>query len=358
MIKKPATQAKKKFSFNYRPRTAEEMQKRAHQSGYGTKDTFIRSDIPVWTPEDGVNKIRILPPTWDDADHYGIEAFVHYGIGADKSSYLCLQRHHGEACPICEARAELDADGDRDAAKELVPRKRVIMYVINRSDEKKGPQAWSAAWTVDSEIATQAIDESGATLPLDSPEEGYDVTFTREKQVGGIPKFGGYKIARKSSPIFDDEEAVESALEFITKNPLPEVLVFQSYETIRDAFSGKAVKQEDETPVKPSFKGKGNGKAEPEEEEMPTEAQAPELTWEQIHDMNEQDIEALAEDVGLDFGDQEFDDLASCQDWVCEQLEIEKPKAKTKAIGKPSIGKKAPAEAPSWKSKLEQFKRK
>ena len=62
--------AAKVAGFQYRPRTTEEMERRAHQSGT-SKEGFIIPDVQTFTPADGDNKIRILPPTWEDAGHYG-----------------------------------------------------------------------------------------------------------------------------------------------------------------------------------------------------------------------------------------------------------------------------------------------
>ena len=224
--------------FQYRPRTAEEMNKRAHQSG-SNREGCISPEINTWSPSDGENKIRILPPTWDDADHYGMEIFVHYNVGSEKGTYICLSKQNREACPVCEVRAELDAAGDEDAARELLPRKRVGMFVIDRQQESKGPMLWLSPWTLDQEIAKQAIDEDGGALALDNPEEGYDITFAREQQGKNVPpKYVGVKVARRPSPIFDDQGETDAVLAYVMENPIPKTLVFHDYDTVKRVFEG------------------------------------------------------------------------------------------------------------------------
>jgi len=91
--------------------------------------------------------------------------------------------------------------------------------------------------------------------------------------------------------------------------------------------------------------------------------------------MDEEELGTLAEANDVEFGDKEFDSLEEAQDYLCEQLEIEKPK-KAKA-GKKSIvkGKKKDEEedeeegeddedsktkksTSGWRSKLGKMKKK
>ena len=81
------------------PRTKEQIDKRARQSG-GLKDWFIPEEIKTFTPKEGGkgNIIRILPPAWDDADHYGYDIYAHFGVGGENSAYLCLKKMKNEKC--------------------------------------------------------------------------------------------------------------------------------------------------------------------------------------------------------------------------------------------------------------------
>ena len=276
---RPGT-GKKKFS--YRPRTTEEMQRRANQKS-GSKEGFLKQEFTAWTPKDGTNRIRILPPTWDDAGHFGMEVFAHYSIGPDNSSFLCPKKHHGEDCSICDERVQLANDGDEDAARQLNWKKRVAMWIVDRAEEDKGAQVWFAPWTIDQEIAKQAFDESsGEALALDNPEKGYDVIFTREKgSKNQPPSYSGVKIARKPSPLLDDEDDAEKILEFISENPIPDTLVFHDSDHIKAVFEGKSKKkskdeeeEEEEKPRKKPTRSKSRDEEEEEEEEEKPKAKA------------------------------------------------------------------------------------
>jgi hypothetical protein len=376
--------------FQYRARTAEQMAKRAHQSGGGSRDGFIHKDFELFQPKDGDNKIRILPPTWDDAEHYGYEVHVHYQVGADNTAYACPQRMRSQPCPICEARKELDKAGDEDEAKALLPRKRVLMFVIDRDNEDKGPLLWSAPWTLDQDIAKAAFDDDGGVLALDHPGEGYDVSFSRDQQGKNVPpKYTGVKIARKPSPLFDDEEAIEKVLQFVTEHPVPSCVVEHDYETIATAFEGRSDSKKDKEDAKPSAKpaakkpwgapaapaapaaapAKAFGKKKPEPEPEPEAGDEQELpSWEDVHAMSEEDLQLFAGEAGVSFPEEaEFDSLSEAADYVCGELGIEAPPPP--APSKPKFGAKKPSAAPAapapapasgggdWKARLSKLKK-
>lgn len=371
------TAAKKTSKFEYRPRTAAEVHQRAHQNS-GGREGFVKSEINTWTPKDGDNRIRILPPTWDGARHFGFDCFAHYSIGPDNSSFLCRKKNPAvnEPCPICEARNALRDDGDEDAARELNWKKRVAMWIIDRAEESKGPQLWFCAWTLDQEISKQATGEDGDILQLDNPYEGYDVTFTREPGTkSSPPKYVGVKIARRASPVFDDEADTDKALEYISENQIPDQLVFHDYDYMQAAFEGKSsgkakkAEPEDEKPAakgKPAFGKKAPAKKEPEPE---PETDLP--SWDEIHAMDEDELTAFGEAQEIDFGEEEFEDLSAVADYICAALEIEQaeeepePEPEPEPKPKPKFGAKkaAPAAAPapaaksSWKDKLAKFKK-
>jgi len=211
----------------------------------GQFDPIFKDKFPVLRIKEGGYRIRIMPPTWDDADHYGMDIYVHYGIGADQGSYLCLEKMLKKECPVCAERRALERAGDVDAAKALSPTKRVVVWAIDRKDEDAGPQLWAMPWTVDRDFATLSEDkDSGEVLAVDDPEEGYDLSFSREGS-GLKTKYVGAKIARKPSPLHDDDETKDEWLAFIEKNPLPSVLRYFDAEHIAGIFAGGS-KDDDE----------------------------------------------------------------------------------------------------------------
>jgi hypothetical protein len=355
---------KSKPNFTYKERTSEDMESR--QKSFSGRDSYFSNNMKFFTTKSGNNKIRIMPPTWEDAKHYGFDIYVHYGIGPDNVGYLCLDRMSAEKCPLCEARAEADRDGDEDLAKALRATRRVAVYVIDRGAEGEGPKVWAMPQTVDKEICAQAWDkETGEVYALDHPDEGYDVSFDVEGQ-GQTKKYVGVRLARRASPLSDDDKQAAAWLQHIVDYQIPEELVLHTYEEMKQAFEGKPKKGEDEDTDKPSIKGKsktaegedegedkGGSKTRPriggkKPEVKKKEKEKP--TWEEVHEMDEDALGVLAEEQGVDFGDTEFTSLSKCQDFVCEQLEIEetpdpeetdKPKGNTKLADRlRNMGKK------------------
>lgn len=260
---------KKRTRFEYKQRDPKAAQKRANQSG-GLYDSPFKSDFTSWKPKEGENRIRFLPPTWEDAEHYGLDVYVHYGIGSDDQAYLCAAKMKGEACPICDERKRAQKDGDDQYAKDLAPVKRVLVWVIDRNDEDAGPQLWSMAWSIDAEIASLSIDKrSGETLFIDNPEDGYDIEISR-KGTKLRTKYSGTKIDRKPSPLADDQDTADEWLKMVQENPLTDVLVYFDPEHIAAVAAGRKAKDEDEDEdddEEPRKKSKAKRRPEPEEDD-------------------------------------------------------------------------------------------
>lgn len=305
------TRRKKSTGFRYRQRGVDDYKRRSEQSG-SSRENYIREEIKMFIPKEGLNIIRILPPTWDDADHYGLDAFVHYGVGADNNAYLSRSKMLKEQDPIDEERERAIANDDEDYASSLRPSKRVLVYIIDRDKEDEGPKLWSMAWTLDRDISTLCVDErSGEVLSIDDPEDGYDVEFRRTGK-GLKTEYTGVKIGRRSSSL-DNEEALEFAIE----NPIPGTLQYHDYEHIKAVFEG----------------GNAAGDEEEEEEEENENSQ---YTWKEIHDMDLEDLEEVVdnEELDLDPDDYEEEDVGEFADAICDILDIEKPRRKKKDSGK------------------------
>src|SRR6266571_3715454 len=190
-----------KDKFKYRPLSSEHMQERKNQKG-GDFEPYVNQNIKIFSPSNGENTIRILPGTWEDAEGYGFEVQMHYSIGADKQSYLCPLLMKEEECPVCKERKKADKAGDDAYAKELKTTKRVAVYLIDRDKEGEGPKIWFMPYTFEREIAAQAIDsKSGEVLQFPDPEDGYDLTFSKEGKEFPNIKYVGAKFDRKSSPL-------------------------------------------------------------------------------------------------------------------------------------------------------------
>lgn len=249
----------KSKGFVYKARSAEAVQRRATQSG-GDYDTFFDSRFQKFTPENGQNYVRILPPTWENADHFGCDYHLHSNVGPDNSQYLCLERSaelaqmhgvEGGRCPVCEERRSLEREGATEEASQLKGSHRIGVWIIDRNNEKDGPKFWDMSWTMDKDIAALQINKrTGEALLIDDPDAGYDFEFVREGK-GLNTRYLGKQISRQPSPITDDDRQLEAWLDFITNNPIPDVLNFYSYDYIMKVFSGKKTEKTETTDEPP-----------------------------------------------------------------------------------------------------------
>lgn len=239
--------ARGKFVYRGGGRTVEEVVRKSKQSG-GAYDSYLK-DVQLIKIKEGESTIRIMPPSWskEDDEKWGlgwdIGIWIHYDVGQDKGAYLCLDKMNGEMCPVCEARRE-GTDEERDALK---PQWRALAWVINRDDEKAGPQVWSMPPSVFREINLRSVDKKQNTpIPIDDPEEGYDVVFSREG-TGLKTKYTGFEVGRESSPLHDNQKIQDKWLDYISDNPLPDILQFYDAAHIESVLYGKkSASEEDE----------------------------------------------------------------------------------------------------------------
>lgn len=232
---------KTKGKFKYKPRTAEQVQKRAAKASTGGRDGFIKEGIKFFKPADGDNTIRIIPPTWEDADHYGYDVHVHYNIGPDNAAYACLEKMKGKSCPICEESRKARNEGDEEHEKMYRPTRRVLIYLVDREKEKEGLKVWPMGVNLDKDLSKLMEDKrTGEIYSIDDPEDGFDVSFTKEGQMLNT-KYVGVQIARKPSPLDHDD-----ALDYAQDNPLPEIIQYYDYDHIKLAFTGEGGDDSDE----------------------------------------------------------------------------------------------------------------
>jgi hypothetical protein len=237
--------------FKYKRRSVDDVRKRASEKT-GSFDSFIKSDFKRYKVRDGKNLIRILPPTWEDPKHYGYTIFLNYSIGADNQTFLSLAEMKGEKDPLAEARKEAQHEGDKEMAKKLTPRKRSLMWVIDRTDEDEGPLLWDAPFTVDTDFVNLSIDEdTKEVIYVDDPKEGCDIRFYKEGTGVGTK----YPAARMKilapSPISEDKGLQKEWLDFIKENPVPDCLQYFDYNHIQEAFDGVIGSYDDDKDDKP-----------------------------------------------------------------------------------------------------------
>lgn len=346
---------KSKKRFEYKPRDADAIQRRA--SAGGNREGFLADGVKTYTPKEGQHTVRILPPTWDGAEHYGYDVWAHYNVGPDGGAYLCLQKMKNEHCAICADRARAVKEGDEELELALKPRQRVGCWVIDRDNERDGPMLWLLPWTLDREIVQQSQDKKTREYyNLDSPEEGYDVSFERQGK-GQTTKYIGVQLDRRSSPLSDDEETAAEWLDFVQKNPVPDQMVYQDEakleELVGDGLSAPKAsrdkaKKDDDRPrrkrddddddKKPTRKARDDDDDD-DRSKKKGKIDTDDLDWEKIHDMNEAELIALAEQEEIDIGDADTEEEAA--DAICEAMKITKKPTISGRLGalKKKLGK-------------------
>lgn len=326
-------------------------------------DKIFKDHIKVFSPKKGENRVRFLPATWPDPAHYGWDIFVHYGVGPDRQSYLDLKRMLDKPDPIDEERNELRRLGrtDEQSLKEirdLNSTRRVACYIIDRDNEADGVQAWPMAQTLDQDISASSVDDDGAVLDIDHPEEGYDVSFRKEGEKLNT-KYKGITISRRPSRLGKKEW-----LEYAIKHPLPDQLQFFSYEDIAKEFGGGGVhreRAEDELPARGedrdvrgsrdreegSSRDDDRGRDRGSRDDAPSrrddrdsdrsrgaardrERAEEEITWETVEAMTGAELDALvtSDDRLSKIDPAEATDDAQLRAWICEDLKLEKLSAR------------------------------
>jgi len=279
--------------FKYKRRSKEQVKKRADQSG-GVFDSIIKDRFSMLVLKEDDYQLRIMPPTWDDADHFGLDVFVHYGVGADSQTYLCLNKMKDETCPVCEEKKRAEAEGEIEYSKELTATKRVGVWVINRKNTEDGPLIWTMPWTIDRDLAELMIDKhSGEILLIDNPEDGYDIEFTK-KGSGLKTKYSGLQIARRSSPLDNDPDQAREWLEYINDNPISDTLNYFDEEYIENVCAGGKTEEEEE---------EEEDEEEEDEENVPTKGE--------LKKMDHDELEEVAQNLGLDVDTSDYPDSTS-----------------------------------------------
>lgn len=254
----------KESRFVYKKRTAAQFEAAKSRRGSGF-DSYIKRDVKKYKIREGKNRVRFLPPTWEDADHFAYEIWINYDIGPDKGRYLSLSRMGKGRDPIAEAR--LKASGD--LAKKLAPSRKWVAWVIDRFDEAseaEGPQLMDYPGKLNTAIMTKSQDiDTRDIVFVDDPDEGADVRFFTEGKGIGTTYPGEKVDILKSSPLSEDPAQQERWLQYVKNHPVPDCLNFFDYDYISAVYNGTASsndEDEDEGEVHHEEKATASGQRE------------------------------------------------------------------------------------------------
>ena len=274
--------AKKKRTFQYKKRDASKLQERANKTTSAFA-TLMKDPVKMLKLENGDYHVRVCPPTWDDAEHYGYDVAYNRNFGPDKDRYISRSflGHSDDAAR--DYINELKADGHKSEAKDKGVSDRVFYYVIDRKNEGAGPLVLDVPQGVDAELAKACKDRrSGASLDIDCPDDGFDVFFTREKNQKGFPVIVRFALDRPS-PMFDDEARQDEVLDWLVEHPLPDYLNVPENEELerlvaamKAANPSKRAEDDDTTPPPRTRSRAQRPEPEPEQDRPATRSSRPE----------------------------------------------------------------------------------
>lgn len=226
------------FFSHYRPPPADHVKRQAERKG-GKFDSIFKGNFDTFTPKEGDNTIRVLPAGWEGNTDYAYPAWVHFGIGADESSYLCLRKmKNGATCPICQEVARMKADGEGEDAKRIDCKERMVCWILDRSDRDETPALYSMPATLYKDInALCYSSKSGKAIFIDNPDDGYDVIVRRtgtKRNTRYLPQ-----VDREATVITDDADKYKELEDWVQDNQVPDCLQFFDEEYLEKALSGE-----------------------------------------------------------------------------------------------------------------------
>ena len=269
------------------------------------KDIFTVTGAKLlWKVEDKSHKVRLLPSYPDDGiNTYGMVIHQHEQVGANNDKYLCLKRMSKMSCPICEHQAEL-WESSPEMAKDLYPSMRYLVWMVDltATPDKQVTKIWSCPKTAMDDILGISYKKStDEILNLAHPDTGVPIYFDREKVAGA--KFSKYKNFQLDEGVLvARDEWLEDVISF------KDVLVLESYETVKDAFFGTSTveKKEEVKTEKPKIEDIKPTNIEVEKKE------SVEGTIINVDDLDRDALEELAKvHLGGDYESDELIDLGT-----------------------------------------------
>lgn len=243
------------FFSRYRPPAADHVKRQGERRG-GKFDSIFKGNVDTFTPKEGDNTLRILPAGWEGADDYAYQVWIHWGVGADESAYLCLRKMKGETCPICQEVAKMKADGEADDAKRLDCKERFICWVLDRSERDESPALYSMPAQVYKDLnALCYSSKTGKAIFVDNPDDGYDVIIRRtgtKLNTKYLPQ-----VEREATAVTDDADKYKELEDWVQDNQVPECLQFFDADYLERALSGQIDRNvENDDDDKPKRRGR------------------------------------------------------------------------------------------------------
>lgn len=187
---------------------------------------YVRGDIEIFTPIDGDNQIRIVPPLAEDkhASLWGLEVWTYY---LNNRSFLSSRTLTDEGSdPIAEHFFKI-RQAEPEEAKKYRGAKRHLMFILDLNDDTETLKLWSAPPTlVDEFVRLSRNRRTGQLIPLEDPKEGRPIFFTKTGTGLGT-KYTGVEV---DSNVFELNEGLANELTTFEK-----LLDIPNRETLQEA---------------------------------------------------------------------------------------------------------------------------
>lgn len=212
------------------------------QSHADTQEELQRGDKRYWTPADGKNQIRIMPPPMGEEEIYARVGF-HYQIGPDDKMFACPKTSGArKSCFLCDESdrlAKSDDEDDQADAKELRVTKRFLVTIIDLAHPQDGFKVWAVGIKLFRDILYYFSDaDYGDITDL---EEGFNLNLL--KQGSGLNTKYNLLAGRNPSNFLDylydklGQEDYDEAM-FDNLPNLNEFLTFDTDAEMEAAFNG------------------------------------------------------------------------------------------------------------------------
>jgi len=255
--------------FSYKGRDFKTAKERSERRG-GSWESIFKAGVDSWRPKEGDNQIRILPIP--DSEHYAVQVWTHDRIGPDNSQFVCPRKMSNKPCAICDKAKESRDAGETDEAKELGVKEHWVAWVVDREEDEETPKLYTMSITQDTTLVGLCLNnKNGSVLLIDHPDKGFDVMIKRVgKQINTKYIFS---IDRDSTPINEDKKVQQEILDFVSENPVEDLLVIRPSSYLKNAMIG-SVEERDEDLDEEEARPRKKRRHEEEEEDNNEEEEA------------------------------------------------------------------------------------
>lgn len=191
---------------------------------------------------------------------YKVSLHIHRFVGPSKDNFICLSKHLGQPCPICEKREELgnERGWDDETVKALAPKERVWYNVLNEDATTPTVQIFEEAhFLFEKKLLVSAMTRSGELIPFFLQSEPKTIEFQAFEKKSSKGKFTEYESLRFV------ERAPYSDKLIMSVFPLEAMVYIPTYEEVRNSLCGL---EEESAPPQEERK-----KEEPKQERTPAD---------------------------------------------------------------------------------------